>query len=118
MSPRDAEEPYVKGPKPTWVQVVLSWIVSAGFLVFLGWDIYLTFTSDTSALEPVFDFLFVKHRAIALPLAALGLMVALFVDMVRSKRDPKLGMTRFWRVVCLIVLVIALFAGGSDYWAR
>lgn len=93
-------------------------IGAAAFVGFLLWDWYLLFTSGTRALEPVFDFLFVKHRAIALPFVALVLMVALFVDTVRAKRDPKLGMTRFWRGVCLIVLVIALLVGVSDYWVR
>lgn len=118
MSSRGVEEPYVKEPKPTWVQVVLSWIVGAGFLVLLGWDIYLRFTSDARALDPVFDYLFVKHQAIFLPITIAGLIVALFVDRVRSNRDPKLGMTMFWKVVSVLVLALAMYVGIRDFVVR
>lgn len=118
MSSEKDVQPAVKEPRPAWIKHVLVWVTTACCLVFVISDIYLRNADGTRALDPIVNYVYGTHRQITIPLTAGALILLLVVDRISSKRDPKLGISGFWKVVSIIVLALLTYVSAQGFLVR
>jgi|GEM_PF-1063310 len=89
----------------------MEWILLALCFGLIAWEIYLRLSGGSFSLEPLYWYLFVEHRAIAMPVIAVVMVVALLFDHQRAKRhrssEPRLR--TFWKVVAFFAIAFATY---------
>jgi hypothetical protein len=80
----------------------MMWFFIVFCLGFMTREIYLRYTGNTFALEPLYWYLFVEHQAISMPTIVVVMIAALLVDSIRAKRNPEPKLRLFWKVVGLL----------------
>ncbi|WP_431095311.1 hypothetical protein [Polaromonas aquatica] len=84
----------------TWLFLVLG-------VGFMTCEIYLRYTANTFALEPLYWYLFVEHQAISMPTIVLAMIAALLAGSMRAKRNPESKLRLLWKVAALFAIAFA-----------
>jgi hypothetical protein len=85
----------------------MTWIFIVFGLGFMTCEIYLRYTANTFALEPLYWYLFVEKQAISMPTIAVAVIAALLVDSIRAKRNPEPKLRLFWKIAAFFAIAFA-----------